>query len=556
MTTATTPSDPLARAMPERAGASPAPASSTHEEGTTPEPEREGALCLRRVGKRFGELIALDDVDLEVRRGEVHCLLGENGAGKSTLCNIVFGVQRPDTGTLTLLGEPYTPARPADALRAGVAMVHQHFSLVGDLSALDNFRLGRARRRSDELAAKARGLCERFGFSLELRRPVEQLSVGERQRVEIVKCLLDDPALLVLDEPTAVLPPPQIAGLLELCRQVAASGCAVLLVTHKLAEIGAVADRTSVLRRGRVVETVDMRGAQLDALVRSMVGREVRSLAATAASASSAPARAASGEALLEVEALRFEDRLGVERLDATFSVRRGEIVGLAGVEGNGQSELAAILSGMLKPASGHVRLAGRETTRSSPRELARLGVGCVSEDRHAVGCHLALSVAENLFLGSLERFTRFGWLDRSRMSQAAEAVLREHQVRGEARAPMSTLSGGNQQKVVLARELGLPGLAFLLAAQPTRGLDVGAVEAVYAQIREARGRGVGVLVISSELEELLSVSDRVLVMYRGRIVGDVPGGLEQHERVGSLMSGQGVDPIAGLGAAAAERAA
>jgi general nucleoside transport system ATP-binding protein len=540
MTTATTPRDPPA--------------------GSTPEPGRESALCLRGVGKRFGDLIALDAVDLEVRRGEVHCLLGENGAGKSTLCNIVFGVQRPDAGTLTLLGKAYTPSRPRDALRAGVAMVHQHFSLVGDLSALDNFRLGRVKRRSDELAANARGLCDRFGFSLELRRPVEQLSVGERQRIEIVKCLLDDPALLVLDEPTAVLPPPQIAGLLELCRQVAASGCAVLLVTHKLAEIGAVADRTSVLRRGCMVETVEMRGAQLDALVRSMLGREVRSLVATAASVSSASsaasARAASSEPLLEVEALRFEDRLGVERLDATFSVRRGEIVGLAGVEGNGQSELAAILSGMLKPASGHVRLAGKETTRSSPRELARLGVGCVSEDRHAVGCHLALSVAENLYLGSLGRFTRFGWLDRSRMGQAAEAVLREHQVRGEARAPMNTLSGGNQQKVVLARELALPRLAFLLAAQPTRGLDVGAVEAVYTQIRQAREQGVGVLLISSELEELLGVCDRVLVMYRGRIVGDVPGGLEQHERVGRLMSGQGVAPSAGLNAAAAERAA
>jgi len=322
----------------------------------------------------------------------------------------------------------------------------------------------------------------------------------------------------------------------------------VLLVTHKLAEIGAVADRTSVLRRGRVVETVDMRGADLDALVRSMVGREVRSLALGAAEA---PTARDASTPVLEVDALRFEDRLGVERLHATFALRRGEIAGVAGVEGNGQSELAAVLSGMLEPSSGAVRLNGKDVTGLSPRELTRLGVGCVSEDRHATGCHLGLSVAENLYLGALERFTRFGWLDRARMHEAAEAVLREFQVRGTARARMGSLSGGNQQKVVLARELGLPGLGFLLAAQPTRGLDVGAVEAVYAQIRRARERGAGVLLISSELEELLSVCDRVLVMYRGRIVGEVPGGLGQHEAVGRLMSGQ-----ASAGEASAEEEA
>jgi simple sugar transport system ATP-binding protein len=242
---------------------------------------------------------------------------------------------------------------------------------------------------------------------------------------------------------------------------------------------------------------------------------------------------------VLELDQLRFEDGLGVERLRATFSLRRGEIVGVAGVEGNGQSELAAILSGMLAPTSGRVRLSGEDVTELGPRQLSRLGVGCVSEDRHATGCHVGLSVAENLFLGSLPRFTRLGWLDRARMNDAAEALLRSFEVRGTARELMGSLSGGNQQKVVLARELSLPSLVFLLAAQPTRGLDIGAVEAVYDQIRSARERGVAVLLISSELEELLRVCDRVLVMYRGRIVGDVPGGLAQHEIVGRLMSGR-----------------
>jgi simple sugar transport system ATP-binding protein len=342
--------------------------------------------------------------------------------------------------------------------------------------------------------------------------------------------------LLVLDEPTAVLPPREVEGLLEICRSIAKNDCAVLLVTHKLAEIAAIADHVSVLRRGRLVDSVPQREADRARLVRSMVGREVSPLSA----ARSEPlARDQQAEPALRVEQLGYTDPLGSERLSLSFEVAPGEIVGLAGVEGNGQSELCAMLSGMLTPSAGKILLDGQDVTALASRELTRRGLGCVSEDRHAVGCHVGLSVAENLFLSDLRRFTRFGLLERSRLTREAEARMQAFDVRAAPGAKLSSLSGGNQQKVVLARELSLEPLRFLLAAQPTRGLDVGAVEAVYSQIRRASQRGVGVLLVSSELEELLAVAHRVLVIYRGRIIGELPGGPEQQVAVGLLMSGQ-----------------
>jgi len=508
--------------------------------GRAPARGHETVLSIERVTKRFGRTLALEEVSFEVRPGQVHCLLGENGAGKSTLCNLIFGVHRPDSGRFTLEGAAFEPSEPAHALRAKVAMVHQHFSLVGPMTTLENLALGR-RTSPRQLRARAEELCRRFGFELELDRPVEELSVGARQRVEIAKCLLVEPRLLVLDEPTAVLPPAEIASLLEMCRRIADSGCGVILVTHKLAEIAKVADHVTVLRQGRVATSVPNAQMDLRALVRSMVGREVRALAEGAKPERRSPERGLAAPAL-ELEALTFRDTIGSERLNVSLRVARGEIVGVAGVEGNGQSELAAILSGMLTPSSGRVRVAGEDVTGLAPRELTRRGVGCVTEDRHATGCHVGLSVAENLFLGSLERFSRFGLLDRARLRRAAEERLGTFDVRGTPDSKLGELSGGNQQKVVLARELSLSPLVFLLAAHPTRGLDLGAVEAVYSAIRSARDAGTGALVISSELEELLAVADRVLVLYRGRVVGEVPGGLGQLELVGAWMSGQGLE--------------
>jgi simple sugar transport system ATP-binding protein len=514
-------------------------------------------LALHGIGKQFGGRPALEDVSLDVRAGEVHCLLGENGAGKSTLCNIVFGVHQPDTGSLRLGGEPFLPMGPAHALSSGVAMIHQHFSLVGNMTPLENMLLGRARGRSlgrEQMARRVRGLSEEYGLDVELDRPVEDLSVGERQRVEVLRCLLDGPRLLVLDEPTAVLPPREVGALLAICRRLAERGCGLVLVTHKLAEIVEIAHRTTVLRRGRVVETVEMAGSGTDlgALVRAMVGREVRPLDARgrgpgpaapgvsrAGNGSEVGPPAATATEALRLDGLMVKDQAGAVRLDVSLAVQRGEIVGLAGVEGNGQTHLGAVLAGLLAPSAGRVLVRGVDVTGRSPRALTEMGVGIVPEDRHAVGCHLQLSIAENLWLGTLGRFTRFGLLRRDALARAAVERMQAYDVRAAGPdAPMASLSGGNQQKVVLARELSLDPLVFLLAAQPTRGLDVGAVEAVYADIRRACDRGVGVLLISSELDELLAVADRVLVIYRGRIVGERPADPAHRDAVGTLMSG------------------
>ena len=517
-------------------------------------------LQVSDVSKRFGAVLVLDNVTLDVARGEVHCLLGENGAGKSTLCNLIFGVHRPDAGRITLDGQPFSPTGPIDALRQGIAMVHQHFSLVSTMTVVENLMMGRARRVLDhrEVIARMQRLADEYQLEVDPWRIVRDLSVGERQRVEIIKCLMGDPQLLVLDEPTAVLPPEEVDAFLTVCRRVADSQRAVILVTHKLAEIAKVADRTTVLRQGRVVETVAMANADMRGLVRSMIGHEIKTgegvLAATLGLAerpaadgesrtdASAALRRA-GEAILpalELAGVSYRDESGVTRLDdVTLTVRAHEIVGIAGVEGNGQSELGAILAGLVTPSAGQVKVGGTDLTGAAPKDITACGVGIVPEDRHAVACVSELSIAENLCLGDTQRFSRFGLLDRTAMNKATSTLMREFDVRASSpEAPMSSLSGGNQQKAVLARELSLSPLKFLLAAQPTRGLDVSAVEAVYSRIQAARDRGLGVLLISSELNELIAVSDRVAVMYRGRIVGEMAASAANREAIGAMMSG------------------
>jgi general nucleoside transport system ATP-binding protein len=490
-------------------------------------------------------------VTLEFVAGEVHCLLGENGAGKSTLCNTIFGVHPPDEGELRWQGKPYRPSGPAAALAAGIAMVHQHFSLVPDMTVLENLMLGQSRGLLDRhaFANRLEALAIAYDLALAPDALVGELSVGERQRVEIVKCLMRDPKLLLLDEPTAVLPPDEIGALLAVCRKVAAQGRGVVLVTHKLAEIAQVADRVSVLRGGRVVLSTAMADAEMGDLVRAMVGRELQSLGSALAAtlgmgespaARQATARAGAQRYALTIDGLTVRDRAGVTRLDG-FSVllRPGEIVGVAGVEGNGQSELGRVLAGLQVADSGSIFVGETELTGAGPRLITAAGVGIVPEDRHAVGCITGLSIAENLFLGRLDRFTRFGLLDRQRLNAAAAELMARFDVRAPGPQTLfGALSGGNQQKAVLARELTLEPLAVLVAAQPTRGLDVGAVEAIYTQIRDTCARGVSVLLISSELDELIAVSDRIVVIYRGRVLGEMPALPANRERIGALMSG------------------
>ncbi|HUN92347.1 MAG TPA: ABC transporter ATP-binding protein [Burkholderiaceae bacterium] len=505
-------------------------------------------LHIDGIGKRFGALQALGDVSLSLRRGEVHGLLGENGAGKSTLCNIVFGIHAPDAGALSVDGAPYRPKDPADALRHRIAMVHQHFSLVDDLPVVDNLLLGQARGvlRRREYADRIADLSRRYGLGLEPFKRIDELTVGERQRVEIVKCLMREPRLLVLDEPTAVLLPEEIRSLLQLCRQVASEGCGIVLVTHKLAEIREVAQRATVLRGGRVVARSDAPDREIDDLVRAMIGRTAGERPGGAGSECSratpapAPANRPAADPALMLDGIGVRDADGVERVsNFTLTVEPGEIVAVAGVEGNGQSELGAVIAGMRPPTSGRWFVGGREVTRATPRELTQVGVGVVPEDRHAVGCVLEMSVAENLFLDQLHRYRRHGALDRTRLERDAADLMQRFDVRAKGPgAPFASLSGGNQQKAVLARELTRRPLRFLLAAHPTRGLDVGAVEAVYDHVRSARAQGVGVLLISSELDELLGVADRLVVMYRGRLMGTCPAEPAERERIGGWMAG------------------
>ena len=510
------------------------------------EPAVASLLRIQGVGKRFGARQALADVSLEIAAGEIHCLLGENGAGKSTLCNVIFGIHAPDTGSMHLDGRPYRPQGPTDALAQHVAMVHQHFSLVGDLMVVDNLLLGQARGllKRRECAERVAALGERYGLALDPFARIDALSVGERQRVEIVKCLMREPRLLVLDEPTAVLLPDEIRALLEVCRRVADEGCGVVLVTHKLAEIREAAQRATVLRGGRIVARSDAPADDIERLVRAMIQRELDA-APSRASARRVVALATEGgrkpEAALMIDGLTLRDTDGITRIDnLTLTVEPGEIVAIAGVEGNGQSELGAVLAGLCAPSQGRVFIGGRDLTGAAPRALTAAGVGIVPEDRHATGCVLDMSVAENLFLDRLARFKHFGLLDRAALSEAALAAMQRFDVRAAGpQAPFTSLSGGNQQKAVLARELTLEPLRFLLAAHPTRGLDVGAVEAVYGHIRSACERGVGVLLISAELDELLRVADRVLVMYRGRLMGSCTADPAECERIGAWMAGQ-----------------
>ncbi|MBV8824360.1 MAG: ABC transporter ATP-binding protein [Bradyrhizobiaceae bacterium] len=497
--------------------------------------------------------MAVSDTSLDIMPGEVHCILGENGAGKSTLCNLIFGVHAPDEGEMRFRGEIYRPAGPSDALASGIAMVHQHFSLVHDMTVVDNVILGQQRGlvNTRAWAQRLERLANDYGFALDPYAKIDDLSVGERQRVEIIKCLIREPRLFVLDEPTAVLLPDEITALLAVCRRVSAGGAAVVLVTHKLVEIKKAADRVTVLRGGRVVARSNRPAEEIDALVRAMIQGDVKSLDKSAASTLGvgAPERVRNGPIpsetptleAVQIDGLTVIDNQGVTRLDHfTLAIGPGEIVGIAGVEGNGQSELAAALSGMLKPSSGRVFLGKLETTYLSPKELTAAGIGVVPEDRHAVGCVVEMSVAENIFLNRLDDFTSFGFLRRKELLGAARELMSRFDVRAAGPGiAFSALSGGNQQKAVLAREITLPKLTCLLAAQPTRGLDVGAVAAVYGHIRAASQRGSAVLLISSELDELIAVADRIVVLYRGRIMGNCAADPSERERIGALMAGQ-----------------
>jgi general nucleoside transport system ATP-binding protein len=497
-------------------------------------------LELEGVTKRFPGIVANDHIDFDLRRGEVHALLGENGAGKSTLMNIVYGLYHPDEGEIRVNGRPIKMASPREAIDNGIGMVHQHFMLIPVMTVAENIVLATEPTHAgvlldyDAAERRVREISNEYGLAVDPRARIENITVGQQQRVEILKALYRGAEILILDEPTAVLTPQEAQELFVIVRGLVEQGKSIIFISHKLNEVTEIADRITVLRRGKMIETVDGKGATEAGLARLMVGREVL---LRVEKADSTP-----GDPLLVVESLTVTDDRGLEAVrDVSFEVRAGEVVGIAGVDGNGQTELIDAITGLRPVAAGRVVVDGEDVTRHDPKDVLDAGLGHIPEDRQRRGLVLEFSLAENLALHDYDHApeSRFGWLFPGRLVARARKLLQEFDVRGggpQTRA--SALSGGNQQKVILAREVSR-GPRVLIAAQPTRGLDVGAIEFVHRRLVEERDAGKAVLLVSLELEEVLSLADRILVIYEGRIVAEFPPSVTQEE-LGVAMTGAG----------------
>jgi len=494
-------------------------------------------LELRNITKRFPGVLANDSVDFDLRKGEVHALLGENGAGKSTLMNILYGLYSPDEGQVLLNGKPADISSPHAAIAAGIGMVHQHFMLIPVMTVAENIVLASEPKKGvllDTAGAerRVRELAERFKFHIDPRAKIEDITVGQQQRVEILKALYRDADILILDEPTAVLTPQEAVELFEILKELVAQGMSVIFISHKLNEVLDIADRITVLRRGKKVDTIPREGATEAGLARMMVGRDVLLRVDKKASQ---PA-----ETLLHVDNVHVHDDRGLEAVrGVSFDVRAGEIVAIAGVDGNGQTELIDALTGLRKPSEGTIEVGGRDMTHASAHAFLQEGLGHIPEDRHRRGLVLDMSLAENLVLHDYAKppYAKRGFINPKKIVASARGLLQEFDVRGgSAQTPASALSGGNQQKVVIAREVHRDP-RVLIAAQPTRGLDVGAIEFVHRRLVEQRDAGKAVLLVSLELEEVLSLADRILVIYEGAIAGEYGPDVTEEE-LGIAMTG------------------
>jgi simple sugar transport system ATP-binding protein len=500
-------------------------------------------LELRGITKRFGSLTANDSIDLVVEPGEIHALLGENGAGKSTLMNVLYGLYQPDEGEILVDGTPVSFSGPGDAMAAGIGMVHQHFMLIPVFTVAENVQLGHERTRllgwlnRRTARREVAEVSRRYGLEVPPDALVKDLPVGVQQRVEIVKALVRDAKVLILDEPTAVLTPQETDELMQVMRALRDGGTSIVFITHKLREVREVADRITVIRRGKVIgeATPTTSSAELASM---MVGRPVQ------LTVDRAPAEP--GEERLKVDSLRVIDEQGQVMVDdVSFSVRAGEIYAIAGVQGNGQTELTQALVGLIPVESGTVTLEGVDITGADVDDVLGRGVGYVPEDRLHDGLVGSFSVAENLVLDLFERppYGRRLSLDLQAIEENARTRVEEFDVRTQSvHAPASTLSGGNQQKVVLAREMSRP-LRLLVVSQPTRGVDVGSMEFVHKRLVAERDNGAAVVLVSTELDEVLGLADRIAVMYRGRIIGEVPSGTSADE-VGLLMAGSAREQV------------
>jgi ABC-type uncharacterized transport system ATPase subunit len=507
-------------------------------------------LELRGVTKGFPGVLANDKVDLVVGEGEILALLGENGAGKTTLMNILFGLYTADEGEVLVDGEPVHFTSPGDAIGAGLGMVHQHFMLVPVFTVTENIMLGVEDVRGPfglldrkRAAKEVQDISERYGLEVPPTAVVEELPVGVQQRVEIVKALYRDAEVLILDEPTAVLTPQETEELFEVMRSLRASGKSIIFITHKLKEVLAVADRITVMRGGRVVGTTTPGKTSDEELAAMMVGRAVQLRVDKSA--------ARQGDPILQINDLFVRDDRGHLALSGvSLEVHAGEIVCVAGVQGNGQTELVEAITGLRRRLLGRIRILGSDLTGLSPRDILRLGVGHVPEDRQADGLILEFSIADNLVLNTYDEqpFAHGIVRDGEAVLGAARQRVEAFDVRtASVEQSVSTLSGGNQQKVIVAREFTRP-IKLLVASQPTRGLDVGSIEYIHERIVQKRDEGAAVLIISVELDEVLALADRIAVMYRGQIVALLPAEGTTRERLGLLMAGSTAKPEASGG--------
>ena len=499
----------------------------------------EPLLQMENIVKTFSGVTANRGVNLEVQEGEIHCLLGENGAGKTVLMSTLYGLYQPDSGQVFYKGRLVDIRSPGDAIQHRIGMVHQHFMLIPTLTVAENIILGQHKawkvlNDMDQVVSRIETLSRDFGLHVDPTALVSHLSVGEEQRVEILKALYHGVDLLILDEPTAVLTPQETVQLLGFLRELANKGLTIIFITHKLDEVMQVSDRVTVLRDGKEVATLNTAETNPRELAKLMVGREVLM---------ELPERTGEpGEVVLTVTDLSVNDERGLPAVkNVSFEVRAAEVVGLAGVSGNGQSELALALAGLLPVSGGQINLNGEVAHNLSPRALSKLGLTHVPEDRHKMGIILPFSVAENFILHDYNKppFARKGFLSFRKILSHSWALVKKYDVRlADVDDAIANLSGGNQQKAVIARELHR-NPRFLLINQPTRGIDIGATEFVRQQILVQREAGTAILLVSTELEELFALSDRILVMYEGQIVGEVPPKQELIEEVGLLMAGK-----------------
>ncbi len=497
------------------------------------------AVEMKDIVKKFGDFVANDHVNLTVERGEVHAILGENGAGKSTLMNVLYGLYKPTEGEIFVNGKKVVMDGPSTAISLGIGMVHQHFMLVQPFTVTENIILGMEPVKGlvvDLKTARERvmEISERYNMQIDPDAKVEDISVGMQQRVEILKVLYRGADILILDEPTASLTPQEIAELMEIISNLTKDGKSVILITHKLKEITGCADKCTIIRAGKHIDTVDVKDVNENELAAKMVGRDVTFRVEKK--------ELTPGDVVLDVQDLHGKDYRGVEILDGFhIQVRAGEIVGIAGVDGNGQTELVEILTGLRKATKGSITINGQDAYNVTPRRAFDLGITSIPADRQKHGLVLDFSVAENLVLQNFQKapFAKIGVLNKKAIKEHATKLIEKFDVRpreSEDR-PAGTLSGGNQQKVIIAREVTNDS-DLLIAVNPTRGLDVGAIEFVHKYLVEQRNKGKAVLLVSFELDEVMSLSDRIEVIFEGRIAGSVAGKDANEEELGFMMAG------------------